>query len=194
MNVFRLCVVCACSLWLAGFASAQNVQSSVHDFTLKDIKGKDVSLSSYKGKTIMLVNVASKCGHTPQYEALEKIYRQYAPHGFVVLGLPANDFGNQEPGTDEQIAEFCKTNYNVTFPMFSKISVKGDQKHPLYQYLTSADTNPKFAGEIGWNFTKFLVNTDGKVVARFDSGVKPDSPQVIQAIEAELKQTGQEIR
>lgn len=194
MNLLRFCVLFACSLSVAGFASAQNAPSSVHDFTLKDIKGNDVALSSYKGKTVMLVNVASKCGHTPQYEALEKIYRQYSPHGFVVLGFPANDFGNQEPGTEEQIEQFCKTTYGVSFPLFSKISVKGDQKHPLYQFLTSAETNPKFAGEIGWNFTKFLVSADGRVVARFDSGTKPDSPQVIQAIEAELKQTGQEIR
>lgn len=175
------------TLMAANVQAQQNAPASVHDFTVKDIKGNDVALSTYKGKTLLLVNVASKCGHTPQYESLEKIYRQYSPQGFVILGFPANDFGNQEPGTEEQIAEFCRANYDVTFPLFSKISVKGEQKAPLYQFLTSKDTNPKFAGEIGWNFTKFLVDGDGKVVARFDSGTKPDSPQVTQAIEAELK-------
>lgn len=151
---------------------------------VKDIEGNDVDLKQYSGRVLMIVNVASQCGHTPQYAKLEAIYRKYKDQGLVVLGFPANDFGQQEPGTNEQIAQFCSTKYNVTFPMFSKISVKGNAKAPLYQYLTRESP---FAGEIGWNFTKFLVDRSGNVVARFDSGTQPDAPEVIAAIEKHLQ-------
>jgi glutathione peroxidase len=160
---------------------------SVYEFTLKDKGGKDVKLEQFRGKVVMLVNVASKCGYTPQYEGLEKIYKQYKDQGFVILGLPANNFGAQEPGTDEEIQEFCRINYGVTFPVFSKISVKGDDKHPLYKYLTEKESNPDFAGEIKWNFNKFLVNRDGKVIARFESADKPEDAKVTQAIEGALR-------
>jgi glutathione peroxidase len=160
---------------------------SVYDFTLKNSKGQDVKLSDYRGKVVMLVNVASKCGYTPQYEGLQKIYERYKDQGFTILGFPANNFGAQEPGTDEEIQQFCRINYGVTFPVFSKISVKGDDKHPLYKYLTERETNPEFAGEIKWNFNKFLVSKDGKIIARFESADKPEDAKVTGAIESALK-------
>ncbi len=160
---------------------------SVYDFTLKDSKGKDVKLEEFRGRVVMLVNVASKCGYTPQYEGLQKIYERYKDRGFTILGFPANNFGAQEPGTNEEIQEFCRINYGVTFPIFAKISVKGDDQHPLYKYLTERETNPDFAGQIKWNFNKFLVGRDGRILARFDSADKPEDARVTQAIEAALK-------
>jgi len=160
---------------------------SVYDFTLKDSKGRDVKLEEFRGRVVLLVNVASKCGYTPQYDGLQKIYERYKDQGFTVLGFPANNFGAQEPGTNEEIQEFCRINYGVTFPVFSKISVKGDDKHPLYKYLTERETNPDFAGEIKWNFNKFLVGRDGRILARFDSADKPEDAKVTQAIEHALK-------
>lgn len=155
-------------------------------FTMKSLDGKTVELSQYKGKVVMIVNVASKCGLTPQYQQLESLYEKYADKGFVIIGVPANNFGGQEPGTDAEIAEFCKKNYGVKFPMLSKVSVKGDDKCDLYKFLTSKETNPKFAGEITWNFEKFIIGRNGEVVARFAPRVKPDAPEVIAVIEAEL--------
>jgi len=161
--------------------------SSVHEFTLKSIDGKTTPLANYKGKVVMIVNVASRCGYTPQYTQLEAVYAKYKDQGLVILGFPANNFMGQEPGTDEEIKTFCSTKYNVTFPLFSKISVKGDDKAPLYQFLTDKTANPTTGGEIGWNFTKFLVDRNGKVIQRFDTKTKPDAPEVISAIEAALK-------
>ena len=161
--------------------------SPLYNFTVTDIDGNDVTLSEYRGKVLLIVNVASRCGYTPQYEGLQKIFEEYREMGLLVLGFPANNFGNQEPGSDEEIKEFCSLNYGVSFPMFSKISVKGADIHPLYQYLTSEETNPKFAGEISWNFNKFLVDPSGKIIARFDSKDKPESDEVVQAIEKALK-------
>jgi len=131
----------------------------------------------------MLVNTASKCGYTPQYEGLEKIYEKYKDKGFVILGFPANNFGAQEPGTESEIKEFCTLKYHVSFPMFSKISVKGDDQHPLYGFLTGKDSDPEFGGDITWNFNKFLVDKSGKVVARFSSKDTPESEAVTEAIE-----------
>jgi glutathione peroxidase len=162
-------------------------EKSVLDFTMKNIDGEDVKLSSYGGKVLLLVNVASKCGYTPQYKGLESIYEKYKEQGLVVMGFPANNFFWQEPGTDEEIKTFCSTKYNVTFPMFAKISVKGGKIHPLYKFLTSKETNPEFSGSISWNFNKFLVDRSGKVVARFGSKDEPESPKVVQAIEQALK-------
>ncbi len=142
-------------------------------FTMKDIDGKDVDLAQYKGKVVMIVNVASKCGNTPQYEQLQAAYKKYAPQGFVVLGFPANEFRGQEPGTNEDIKAFCTSKYNVEFPMFSKIVVKGDGQSDLYKVLTDNDAKP-----ITWNFEKFLVGRDGKVAARFTPKTKPDAPEV----------------
>jgi glutathione peroxidase len=155
--------------------------ASMHDFAMDSIQGQPVPLSEYKGKVALVVNVASRCGHTPQYTSLEATYRKYKDRGFVVLGFPANNFRSQEPGTNAEIQDFCKRTYDVTFPMFSKISVLGEDKAPLYKYLTS-----QMGSEIEWNFTKFLVGPDGQVLARFPSKVTPDSPEVIAAIEKAL--------
>ena len=161
--------------------------SSVYDFTLPAIDGSPAPLAAYKGKVLLLVNVASKCGFTPQYKGLEALYEKYKDQGLVVIGFPANNFGGQEPGTNEEIQTFCSRTYHVSFPMYSKISVKGEDKAPLYQYLTGKDANPSTGGEIGWNFTKFLVDKNGKVVARFDSKVTPESPELTGAVEQALK-------
>jgi len=161
--------------------------SSVLDFNLKSIDGKPAPLSQYQGKVVLLVNVASRCGYTPQYEGLERVYEKYKDKGFVILGFPANNFGGQEPGTDEEIKTFCSSKYSVTFPMYSKISVKGEDIHPLYKFLTDKSTNPTTGGDIKWNFTKFLVGKDGKIITRFESAVTPESPEVTGAIEKALK-------
>jgi glutathione peroxidase len=163
-------------------------EKSVLDFTMKSIDGNDVKLDTYSGKVLLLVNVASKCGYTKQYKGLEAIYQKYKEQGLVVMGFPANNFFWQEPGTNEEIKTFCTTKYNVTFPMFAKISVKGSKIHPLYKFLTSKQTNPEFGGGISWNFNKFLVDRTGKVVARFSSKDEPESVKVVQGIEQALKQ------
>lgn len=156
------------------------------DFKVKSIDQKPVELNQYKGEVLLVVNVASKCGLTPQYKQLEDVYSKYKDKGFKVLGFPANEFLGQEPGSDEEIAKFCTSKYKVDFPMFSKVVVKGEGIAPLYQYLTSKETNPDFSGDITWNFEKFLIGRDGKVVKRFAPKVKPDAPEVVEAIEAEL--------
>jgi glutathione peroxidase len=176
---------------LAGFvllcvAMAFAAGKSVYDFTLKSIDGPAAPLGAYKGKVLMVVNVASRCGYTPQYSALESVYEKYKDRGLVIVGVPANNFGAQEPGTNEEIKTFCTRKYNVQFPMMSKVSVKGSDITPLYQYLTDPSSNPSTGGEIKWNFTKFLFDRDGNVVARFEPEVTPDSPQVIGAIEKSL--------
>ena len=175
---------------LVGFgqvgAAQQGVQhmaaksSTVYDFTLNDIDGKPVSLSQFKGKVIMLVNTASFCGNTPQYTDLETMYETYKDKGFEILAFPANNFGQQEPGTNEEIKGFCLTKYSVGFPLFSKISVKGDDKHPLYQYLT--EQSP-FPGEVEWNFQKYLVDRSGNVVARYHHRTKPLAAEVVKDVE-----------
>ncbi|MGA2281386.1 MAG: glutathione peroxidase [Verrucomicrobiota bacterium] len=157
---------------------------SIYDIPLKDIDGKDTSLKPYQGKVMLIVNVASKCGYTPQYTALEALYQKYQDRGLVVLGFPCNQFGGQEPGTDAEIKQFCSSKYAVTFPMFDRIEVNGANRHPLYVMLAGKES--PVAGDIGWNFTKFLIGRDGKILKRFESKVKPDSPEVIQAIEAAL--------
>jgi glutathione peroxidase len=171
-------VFCAAAL-LAG-------EKTIYDFTLNSIDGQPVPLADYKGKVVLLVNVASRCGFTPQYSALESLYEKYKDRGFVIMGIPANNFGAQEPGTNQEIKTFCSSKYNVTFPMMSKVSVKGSDKTPLYQFLTDKSASPKTGGEIQWNFTKFLVGPDGRIVARFEPGVTPDSPEVTGAIEKTL--------
>jgi glutathione peroxidase len=156
--------------------------ADVYEFTMDSIDGKPVSLAEFRGKPVLIVNVASQCGYTPQYAALEEIYERYRGRGFVIAGFPANNFGEQEPGTNAEIKQFCSRNYNVKFPMFAKISVAGSDQAPLYKFLTNAR-----GGEIQWNFTKFLVDRSGKVVARFEPDVTPDSPEVTAAIEKALK-------
>lgn len=160
-------------------------EPKLYTFTVKTIDGKDKSLSDYKGKVLMIVNVASKCGHTPQYKGLQALYEKYKDQGFVILGFPANNFLWQEPGTDDEIKNFCTLNYGVTFDMFSKISVKGKDQHPLYRYLTEESPVP---GAVKWNFQKYLVDRNGNVVEKFAPGVKPDEKEVIDKIEQLLRE------
>lgn len=157
---------------------------SLYDIKLKDIDGKDTTLAAYKGKAILIVNVASKCGYTKQYTGLEATYQKYKSQGFVVLGFPCNQFRGQEPGTNEEIKEFCTSKYSVTFPLFDKIEVNGANRHPLYAALAGADS--PFPGDIKWNFNKFLVGKDGKIAKRFDSNVTPESEELTKAVEAAL--------
>ena len=166
--------------------------AQVLDHKVKDIDGKEVDLAKYKGQVVLVVNVASKCGLTPQYEQLVALHKKYKKQGFTILGFPANNFAGQEPGSNTDIKTFCRTKYSVDFPMFSKVSVLGENKAPLYKELTSKKKNGDFGGEIAWNFTKFLVDTDGKVVARFKPRMKPNAPEVIAKIESELKKVNLE--
>ena len=161
-------------------------EKSVLDFTMKDIDGNDVKLDKYKGNVLLVVNTASKCGYTPQYEGLEKVYEKYKNQGLVILGFPANNFMGQEPGTNEEIKEFCSLKYKVSFPMFAKISVKGADQHPLYNFLTNPKTDPNFSGDVSWNFNKFVIDRKGNVVARFSSKDTPEGDSVIQAVEKYL--------
>jgi glutathione peroxidase len=166
------------------FMSTLAHAGSLYDIPVKDIDGRDTTLAAYKGKVVLIVNVASKCGFTPQYQNLEAVYKKYKDQGFVILGFPCNQFGGQEPGTDAEIKEFCTSKYDVTFPLFDKIEVNGANRHPLYVTL-AGETSP-FPGNIRWNFTKFLVGKDGKILSRYDSKIKPDSAEVTTAIEAAL--------
>ncbi len=156
------------------------------NFVVKDIDGNPVNMARYLGKVVMVVNVASLCGNTPQYAGLEQMYDEYKSKGLVILGFPENDFLHQEPGNNAQIKQFCTSKYHVTFPMFSKIDVLGPKQAPLYKFLTSADTDPKFAGPIDWNFAKFIINRKGQVVARFKAGLKPTTPEVLSVVQAQL--------
>jgi glutathione peroxidase len=156
------------------------------NFKMKSLDGKDVDLSTFQGKVVLVVNVASQCGYTPQYKGLQALHEKYAKDGLVVLGVPANEFGEQEPGSNEEIASFCAKNYGVKFPMLTKVVVKGDDQVPLYRYLTSKETNPRFAGPIKWNFTKFLINRNGDIVGRFEPAVTPESAEINRAIKTEL--------
>jgi glutathione peroxidase len=171
------------ALSLLQVISAQ-AAASLYDIPLKDIDGKPASLKPYAGKVLLIVNVASKCGYTPQYTALESTYEKYRDKGLTVLGFPCNQFGGQEPGTDAEIKQFCSSTYQVTFPLFDKIDVNGKSRNALYEELAGKDS--PFPGDIRWNFTKFLIGRDGKILARFDSKVTPDSPEVIKAVEAAL--------
>ena len=181
-GIFSLATLCGC-------ASSNGTGASPLSHTVKDITDRDVDLANYRGKVVMIVNVASKCGFTPQYAALESIYEKYKDRGFMILGFPSNDFLWQEPGTNEEIKAFCSLKYNVTFNMFAKVSVRGKDASPLYKDLTSKKASGPSGGAIKWNFTKFLVARNGVVVARFGPTTKPDDPEVISAIETELAKT-----
>jgi glutathione peroxidase len=184
MRKLILLVLLGCAL--TAQAGAPN---AVYSYKMKTIDGDPTTLAGYKGKVLLLVNVASACGFTPQYSALEAVYEKYKAQGLVIVGIPANNFANQESGTEAEIKTFCNNKYHVTFPMMSKVSVMGADKTPLYQFLTDKTTDPAFAGEIKWNFTKFLIGRDGKPVNRFEPATKPDSPEVIAAIEGALKKS-----
>ncbi len=162
-----------------------DMKETINDITVKDMNNKDVNLSDYKGKVLLIVNVASECGYTPQYKDLEAIYEQYKDKGFEILAFPCNDFGGQEPGTNKKIKEFCTTNFNVTFKLFDKIKVLGSKKSPLYERLTNSPSIEQ--GDVQWNFEKFLISKKGKIVARYRSSVKPTNPKITAAIEHELK-------
>ena len=165
--------------------ASMDQQPKLYSFTMKTIDGKDKPLSDYKGKVLLIVNVASKCGHTPQYEGLEKLYEKYKDRGFMILGFPANNFLRQEPGTNEEIKKFCTLNYGVTFDMFAKISVKGNDQSPLYKYLTEETS---VAGSVKWNFQKYLVDRRGNVVAKFSPGTEPLDKEVTTKIEQLLSE------
>ena len=158
----------------------------VLNFEMKTLQGKDIHLADYQGKVILIVNVASKCGYTPQYKGLQALHDKYAKDGLVILGVPCNDFGRQEPGTSKEIAEFCDKNYGVKFELLEKVTVKGKNKAPLYRYLTSTESNPHFGGDIKWNFTKFLISRAGQVLNRFEPDVEPESTDMVKTIEEEL--------
>jgi glutathione peroxidase len=162
------------------------MQGRIYEFSIKTIDGKPKTLADYEGKVLLIVNVASKCGFTKQYEGLEKLHEKYGPKGLAVLGFPANEFGSQEPGSDEQIQTFCTTQYGVKFDMLSKVKVKGPGIDPLFAYLTNLETNPKFGGDIKWNFTKFTVGRTGEIIGRFEPKVEPTSAELENAIQAAL--------
>ena len=184
MKSLRLCLMFLAMAVISSSAFAGG--ADILDHKMMDIDGNEVDLSKYKGQVVMIVNVASKCGLTPQYKQLVEINKKYKDQGFTILGFPANNFMKQEPGTDADIKTFCSTKFGVDFPMFSKISVKGDDANALYKELTSKDANGEFGGDITWNFEKFLVNKEGKVVARFAPRTKPDAEEVMAKIESEL--------
>jgi len=168
-------------LLMVAMVTSENGET-VYDFKLNLIDGKEVEMSEFKGKVLLIVNTASKCGFTPQYDGLQAIHEKYKDRGFTVLGFPANNFGGQEPGTNEEIQEFCRVNFGVNFPLFSRISVKGEEIHPMFDYLVNME-NEDFTGEIGWNFEKFLVDRNGNLLRRFKSSVKPESKDITRAIE-----------
>ena len=175
-------LITSCEQQPSNKKSEANMQSKIYSFTMNDIDGKAVSLSQYQGKVLLIVNVASKCGYTKQYAGLQKLYEKYKDNGFVILAFPANNFLRQEPGTDSEIKAFCTTKFNVTFPIFSKISVKGKDIHPLYQYLTNPEENREFGKPIKWNFNKFLIGKDGETIARFPSKVAPMDASLLEAL------------
>ena len=162
-------------------------EKSVSAFTLNSIEDEPTSLAKFRGKVLLLVNVTSHCGFTPQYSALQKVYETYQDRNFVIVGIPANNFGGQEPGSHQEIKTFCSTKYNITFPMMAKVSVKGEDKTPLYPFLTDKSVNPQTGGEIQWNFTKFLIGRDSKILARFEPAVTPEDPSLITAVENALR-------
>jgi glutathione peroxidase len=183
----QLTAILAASLLAAGPASG-GTPMSVYDFKVKTIDGKEASLADYKGKTLLIVNTASECGYTPQYAGLEALFQKYKARGFTVLAFPSNDFGGQEPGSNPEIKKFCELRYKTTFPLFSKIPVKGPSADPLYKYLTSLPG--KKGGDITWNFNKFLVTPEGQVVEHFDSRVEPTSPELTAKLEQVLPKQG----
>ncbi len=187
-------------LWLLGLLVFAGLPVLVHaqekggkkvapvlNFTMNSLAGKPVDLGRYQGKVVLIVNVASECGYTPQYKGLQALHAKYAGQGLAILGVPSNDFGGQEPGSNDKIAEFCKQNYGVQFDMFAKVPVTGKDQAPLYRFLTSKETNPRLAGPVRWNFEKFLIGRDGTIVARFASDVEPDADDLVRALQTELE-------
>lgn len=179
MKTLRLIIILSLSVF------SLSAQKSFYDFTVKDIDGNDYSLAELKGKKVLLVNTASNCGFTGQYEDLEKLYKEYEKTGFIIVGFPANNFKNQEPGSNDEIKEFCQKNYGVSFPMMAKISVKGDDMHPLYRWLTSEEMNGVMNSSVKWNFQKYMIDENGKLVDVANSAVKPYSKKIVDWINGE---------
>ena len=169
--------------------SERNKMNTLYDINVDTINGKSILMDEYKGKTILIVNTASRCGFTGQYEGLQTIYEKYKDQGLIVLAFPSNNFMGQEPGSNESIANFCSTRFNITFPIFAKIDVKGKNQHPLFKWLTSKETNPSFSGGITWNFNKFLISPEGEIINRFGSRTTPKNNKIIAAIEQSLAKT-----
>lgn len=191
-----LCTTLLAGLLLPGLSAVVSAEDKpaeekkvapVWNHEMKKLDGSDAKLSEYQGQVVLLVNVASECGFTPQYADLQEIYDKYSKQGLKVVGVPCNQFGGQEPGTSEEIANFCKVNYGVTFDILEKVDVNGENQCGLFKYLTSKETNPEHAGPVKWNFEKFLISRDGKVVGRYRSGVAPKDPELVKAIEMELE-------
>jgi glutathione peroxidase len=182
----RIVIAAGVLATIAGTVIAADKTPPALNFQMNSLDGKEVNLATYQGRVVLIVNVASKCGLTPQYKQLQALHDKYGKDGLVILGFPCNQFNHQEPGTAAEIQHFCSVKYGVSFPLFAKIEVNGPGACPLYKYLTALDTQPKGAGKIAWNFEKFIVGRNGEVVARFDPHTKPDAPEVIQVIEAEL--------
>ena len=174
-------------LGVLSMATAADDHECALNFKAKTIDGKTVDLEDYEGKVVLVVNTASRCGLTPQYAGLQSLYEKYKEKGFVVLGFPCNQFGGQEPGTEAEIKSFCSTKYNVSFPMFSKIDVNGEDAAPMYKFLTSQETKPAGKGRISWNFEKFLIDRDGTLIGRYSPRTRPDDAELVKAIEGELK-------
>lgn len=186
---FPVSIMLAIAVTVSGninLSESETKMPTVFEFTMKSLNGNNINLEKYRGKPILIVNVASECGYTYQYEGLQKLHEKYAKRGLVVLGFPSNDFGQQEPGSAIEIKTFCERNYGVKFDMFAKVVVRGPNKVPLYDYLTSKETNPESFGEVKWNFEKFIINREGKIVGRFRSNVEPESKQIVSAIESAL--------
>ncbi|MGV3723882.1 MAG: glutathione peroxidase [Actinomycetota bacterium] len=186
LTILGAAVVAAAALSTVSGAAEKKPVAPALNFKVKDIDGKEVALQKYQGQVLLVVNVASYCGNTKQYTNMQAIYEKYGKQGFSILAFPANDFGKQEPGSEKEIKEFCNTKYKTTFPMFSKVVVKGEGQTPFYSYLTSKETNPSFGGDVEWNFAKFLLDRNGKVIARFPAKLDPGSPEVVAAIEKAL--------
>lgn len=184
--VFILILTLSVSFLFAEEKAKENTPKSIYDVAIKTIDEKDSSMAKYKGKVILIVNVASECGFTYQYKGLQEIYNKYKKKNFVILGFPTNDFGSQEPGSNKEIQSFCTKKFQVTFPMFAKITVKGEKKHELYKLLTSKKSNPKLSGKINWNFNKFLISKNGQIIARFGPRSNPEDKEMTSAIEKEL--------
>jgi glutathione peroxidase len=192
--MYKTMVIALATMAIPGIVSPLAAQEkggkkvpAVLQFKMKSLDGKTVDLAKYQGKVVLMVNVASECGYTPQYKGLQALHEKYAKDGLVVLGFPCNDFGSQEPGSEQEIASFCKKNYGVTFDMFAKVGITGKQAAPLYKHLTSKETNPGHAGPVRWNFEKFLIGRDGTIVARFASDVDPESADFLKSLRKELE-------